>query len=173
MLKGIRFPLFSTLLVATTACGGAMPSDHTKTQHQAAHAGQNSETHIAFSNPGFEWTWAAAPGVELNHIWIQGDSWAQTFRGTPLSFATHMSLNLNISGDSFISNTIGVNIVLNGTVVGTATLGPNMLGDYGYEVFFDPVQGPDYRLEIIATNSNFEGCIAIAVDGPSYATLSN
>jgi hypothetical protein len=133
-----------------------------------------ANTRLAFSQPNFEWSYAADPSVKPYHIWIVDDHWAQKFLATGLASARHMTLTLFIDDNTFSSQQLAANVLLNGTVVGSASFAPGLLGTQTYLFSFDPISGPDYRLEIRATNSVSDGgCISIAIGGPSFADLSN
>jgi hypothetical protein len=133
-----------------------------------------ANTRLAFSQPDFEWSYAADPSVKPYHIWVVGDHWAQNFLATGLASARHMTLTLFIDDNTFSSQQLAVNVLLNETVVGSASFAPGLLGTQTYSFSFDPVSGPDYRLEIRATNSVTDGgCISIAIGGLSFADLSN
>src|SRR5581483_6426767 len=107
------------------------------------------------------------------HIWITDDYWAQNFPATPLTSANHMTLTLTIDDNTFVSQQLDVNVRLNQTIVGSLSLPPGLLGPQTYDFSFDPVLGPDYRLEICATNTVTDtGCVSIAIDGRSFARLN-
>jgi len=130
------------------------------------------DTLLAFSQPDFEWSHAAESWVTPYYIWVTGDYWAQNFPATPLTSANHMTLTLCIDDNTFSSQQLDVNVLLNQTVVGNLSLTAGMAGTQSYDFSFDPVAGPDYRLEIRATNTVTDtGCVSIAIDGRSFSKL--
>src|SRR5438445_473442 len=133
----------------------------------------NADTSLAFSQPDFEWSHAAEGWVKPYHIWLADDFWAQNFPATPLPSANHMTLTLYLDDNTFSSQQFDVNVLLNQTVVGSLSLTPGMLGTQAVDFSFDPVPGPDYRLEIRAMNTVTDtGCVSIAVDGRSFFRLN-
>ena len=130
-----------------------------------------ADTRLAFSQPDFEWS-HAGQGYVSYHIWLAGDYWAQSFPATQLASANHMTLTLTIDDNTFSSQQLEVNVLLNQTVLGSLTLSPGMLGTQTYDFSFEPIPGPDYRLEVRATNSVTDGgCVSMAIDGRSFLKL--
>ena len=131
----------------------------------------NADTLLAFSPPDFEWS-HAGEGYIPYQIWLGDDYWAQNFQATPLASANRMTLTLTIDDNTFSSQQLKVNVLLNQTVVGSLFLPPGLLGTRTYDFSFDPVPGPDYRLEIRAMNTVTDtGCVSIVIDGSSCARL--
>src|SRR5438552_2319138 len=83
----------------------------------------NADTLLTFSQPEFEWS-HAGEGYVPYHIWLAGDYWAQNFPATPLASANHMALTLFIDDNTFSSQQLDVNVLLNQTVVGSLSLPP-------------------------------------------------
>jgi hypothetical protein len=134
----------------------------------------NANTLLAFSQPDFEWSHAVEGWVKPYHIWIAGDYWAQNFPATPLVSVNHMTLTLTIDDNTFSSEQLEVNVLLNQTVVGSLRLSPGMLGTQTYDFYFDSIPGPDFRLELRATNTVTDtGCVSIALDGRSFADIGS
>src|SRR5207302_1628633 len=107
------------------------------------------------------------------HIWIAGDYWAQNFPATLLASANHLALTLTIDDNTFVTEQLQVNVLLNQTVIGSISLSPGLLGTQTYDFAFDPISGPDYRLEFRATNTVSDGgCVSMAIDGRSFGNLS-
>ena len=130
-----------------------------------------ADTRLAFSQPDFEWS-HAGQGYVSYHIWLAGDYWAQSFPATQLASANHMTLTLTIDDNTFSSQQLEVNVLLNQTILGSLTLSPGMLGTQTYDFSFDPLPGPDYRFEVRATNSVTDGgCVSMAIDGRSFLKL--
>jgi len=131
----------------------------------------SSDTLLAFSQADFEWS-HAGEGYVAYHIWLAGDYWAQNFPAPQLASANHMTLTLTIDDNTFSSQQLEVNVLLNQTVLGSFTLSPGMLGTQRYDFSFDAIPGPDYRLEVRATNSVTDGgCVSMAIDGRSFLKL--
>jgi hypothetical protein len=129
------------------------------------------DTLLTFGQPDFGWS-HAGEGYVPYHIWLAGDYWAQNFPATPLPSANHVTLTLTIDDNTFSSQTLDVNVLLNDTVVGSASLSPGMFGTQTYDFSFDPIAGPDYRVEVRATNTVTDtGCVSIAIDGQSFLKL--
>jgi hypothetical protein len=116
----------------------------------------SSDTLLVFRQADFEWS-HAGEGYAPYHIWLAGDYWAQNFPATQLASTNHMTLTLAIDDNTFSSQQLDVNVLLNQTVIGSLTLGPGMLGTQTYDFSFDPIPGPDYRLEVRATSSVTDG----------------
>ncbi len=131
----------------------------------------NADTLLAFSPPDFEWS-HAGEGYIPYHIWLADDYWAQNFPATPLASANHLALTLTIDDNTFVSEQLEMNVLLNQTVVGSLSLLPGLLGTQTYDFSFDPVPGPDYRLELRATKTVSDGgCVSMAIDGRSFVDL--
>jgi competence transcription factor ComK len=131
-----------------------------------------ADTVLAFSQPDFEWSHAAEGWVKPYHIWLAGDYWAQDFLATGLLFANHLTLTLNIDDNTFSSQQLEVNVLLNQMTVGSLSLSPGMLGTQTYAFAFDPIPGPDYRLDLRASNTVTDtGCVSLAIDGSSFADV--
>ncbi len=132
----------------------------------------SADTLVAFGQPDFEWSHAAEGWVKPYHIWLADDYWAQTFPATLLPAANHLTLTLFVDDNTFSSQELEVNVLLNDTVIGSLVLSPGMLGVHTFDFSFDPIAGPDYRLEIRAANTVTDtGCVSIAIDGRSFIDL--
>lgn len=177
--KAVNFIRSTRLFVAAIAfsgCGGAgAPIDGTVESAQLPGPPRANDpgTVLRFKAPELEWSHAMDFGLEHNHIWLAGDSWAQTFAGTPLPSANHMMLTLLINGNSLQHDALTLKVLLNGIGIGRLTVTPEMLGVSKQEIAFAPIAGPDYRVEIRVAGGARDGCISIADNGTSFAVLRN
>jgi hypothetical protein len=128
---------------------------------------------LTFQDPGFEWHHPSG-GATPNHIWVTGDYWAQTFPGTGQDTAGEMILNLNIDDNNLASGAhVDLLAQLNGVTVGSFSVPSGVSGLQTYDFTFAPVAGPDYRIQLLETNTVpfGDGSVSMASDGTSTATL--
>jgi hypothetical protein len=107
---------------------------------------------LFFDAPDFTWNHPAG-GATPNHIWNAGDSWSQNFTGTGLAVTSSMTLNIFYDDNSLASgNPLDISVLINGTTVGNFFINP---GDASgsYEFDFASILGPDYNIELLATNT--------------------
>lgn len=168
--------LISSLGVMSIAagCGGGEIARSGESGKEVASAALSAGTRLVFGLPSFEWSHEGAPPeLERYHVWLEGDYWAQTFAATGLGSATQMALTLFVDGNSIPRDRLDLRVVLNGTTVGALTILPDTLGSRSYDVRFDAISGPDYRVELIATHGVDQqaGCASIGIDGSSFLIL--
>jgi len=129
---------------------------------------------VEFAPPDFVW-FHPSGGATPNHIWVAGDYWGQQFTGTGLASATHIDLTLDYD-DNILSQTLDMEVLLNGSTVGTFDINPGDIGSHTYPFDFSSVAGPDYLLQVEATNTidGGNGSVSIVTgDGLSVATLTD
>jgi hypothetical protein len=133
-----------------------------------------SSVQLTFGAPGFVWFHQGNPATP-NHIWVAGDYWQQDFTGTALSSATSESINLNIDDNILSGESLDLNSVINGSVVGSFVIGPGVTGLFTDTFNFAAISGPDYLIQLIATNTIDPGfgSVSISDDGKSFVTLSS
>lgn len=128
---------------------------------------------LTFAKPDFEWH---HPGndASASRIWNAGDYWAQKFTGTGLASVDSLALHLEYSKDfdNTIVNALSMKVLLNGAEVGTFAINR---GDKGYDhsFAFGAITGPDFRIQLEATNSTGFNGGSVTLDlGTSYVTLT-
>jgi hypothetical protein len=128
---------------------------------------------LTFSPPAFEWFETGGTATP-NHIWTTGDYWAQNFPATGLSNASSMALRLFIDDNALNpSNTLDLNVLLNANVIGNIAIPSGVSGPLDYNFAFGSIVGPNYRIQLLATNTipSGDGSVSMAVDGRSFAVL--
>jgi hypothetical protein len=129
---------------------------------------------LAFNPPQFEWHHPSGSATP-NHIWVTGDFWGQNFLATGLPSASQMSLTLFIDDNSLSSVPLNVAVNLNSTTLGGFLIPSGVAGPLVRNFIFPAVAGPNYRLEIDATNTipSGLGSVSIAANGRSFALLES
>jgi hypothetical protein len=128
---------------------------------------------LVFSQPDFEWHLSSGLATPF-HIYSAGDFWAQNFSSTGLAEVNQMSLTLQFNSETTpTSSYLNLGVLLNGFDIGELSVQSGDTGLHDYQFSFDPVSGPDYRLELLALNSTGDGggAVSLAIDGNSYATI--
>ncbi len=123
----------------------------------------SGQVQLFFAEPGFEWH-VQGFNASPYHIWTAGDYWAQTFPPTTVSTAAGMHLRLFVDNNKLIAGeSIQLNVKLNGTVVGQASIAEGFTGPLDFDYPFGgagapgAIAGPVYRVELVETNSVFPG----------------
>lgn len=128
---------------------------------------------LIFSEPDFEWHQTGGDASPY-HIWVAGDFWAQNFMATDLTSASQISLSLRFNSDTPLGNDqLALDVFLNGVDIGKFSVPVGIIGSQMFTFSFAPVTGPDYRIEIRATNTipHGGGAVSIALGGNSFATI--
>ena len=128
---------------------------------------------LTFNPPAFEWHQTGGSATPY-HIWVEGDYWAQNFPATGLAAADRMSLTLFIDRNGLAAgNRLNLAVLLNESPVGSFSFPAGLTGSQAYDFDFPAVSGPDYRIEIRATNTipPGAGAVSIGLGGRSFATL--
>jgi hypothetical protein len=128
---------------------------------------------LVFSEPDFEWHQTGFPASPY-HIWVAGDFWAQNFQGTDLTSANEISLSLLFDSMTPLGpDLLDLDVLLNGFNIGNFSVPAGVTGSRTFAFSFAPVTGPDYRIEIRASNTIPEGggSVSIALGGNSFATI--
>ena len=128
---------------------------------------------LTFSEPDFEWL-ANGTSPTPYHIWTTGDYWAQDFTATGLASASTMSLRLFVDDNGLAAGQqVDLDVLLSANVVGSISLLDGVTGDLDYDFSFPAVAGPDYRVELLETNTVplGDGAVSIGLGGQSFVTL--
>ena len=133
-----------------------------------------ASTTLYFSEPDFVWHHTGGAASPY-HIWIAGDYWAQSFANTQQPSADQMWLTLFIDSNLLSAqNQLNLDVVLNANVVGSASVPAGLSGPQNYFFTFPATVGPDYTIQVRATNTipALNGAVSIGLDERSFATLA-
>lgn len=151
----------SLLLVVTVAVSGLCPV-------------ALASTTLHFSEPDFVWHHTGGAASPY-HIWVAGDYWAQSFLNTGQLSADQMWLTLFIDSNLLSAqNQLNLDVVLNANVVGSASIPAGLSGPQNYFFTFPATVGPNYAIQIRATNTipALSGAVSIGLNERSFATLA-
>ena len=130
-------------------------------------------TTLFFSEPDFVWHHSGGLATPY-HIWVAGDYWAQTFPATSQPLADEMWLTLFVNSNYLTAgNQLNLDVILNWNVVGSLSIPSGATGTQTYHFTFSPMLGPDYSIQLLATNTvpPLGGSVSIGLDQRSYVTL--
>jgi PEP-CTERM motif len=130
---------------------------------------------LFFGAPDFTWNHPGG-GATPNFIWTAGDSWSQNFTGTGLASASALTLNIFYDDNNLLSgNPLDMSVLINATTVGAFVINPgDASGSYVFN--FASILGPDYNIELLATNTinGGQGAVSMSDSGTdSNAVLSS
>jgi hypothetical protein len=132
----------------------------------------SASTIVFFGPPDFVW-FHQGTNATPNHIWLAGDYWAQDFTIAGLSEVDQLTVDLAYNDDTLTGPSLDLNAMLDGTVVGSFAVPPGVHGLRSYTFYFSPIAGPNYDIELIATNSIplGEGSVSIADNNRTSAAV--
>jgi len=133
----------------------------------------SGSTTLVFSEPDFVWHHTGGLATPY-HIWVAGDYWAQAFPGTTQGVTDEMWLTLFVNSNYLTSgNQLNLDVILNSNVVGSFSIPSGATGMQTYHFSFSPMVGPDYSIQLLATNTvpPLGGSVSIGLNGQSYVTL--
>jgi hypothetical protein len=131
---------------------------------------------VFFGSPDFTWSQPGGGGTP-NHIWTAGDYWEQSFSGTGLGTVSALGLNLFIDDNILTGgNQVDLDVLLNGTNVGSFSIGQGVTGSLSNTFLFSPIAAlpsTTFDIKMLETNTvpPGEGSVSMAADSRSYAEL--
>lgn len=127
---------------------------------------------LPFGGSDFGWL-ALGVAATPYHVWTAGDYWAQEFDATGLNCVGSLSLDLFIDDNILDTGAqVDMNVLLNGTAVGSFTLLPGVTGLQNFTFNpIGPISGPDFYVKMLETNTVPGGFGSVSIN-PAQSSIT-